>query len=80
MALLDRRLIEIGKKLASGKCTGASGGVVYENGAKAGYSANVTSLVYEDGVIYQENSADDWWSWNGSGWVGTSTRNRFDHV
>jgi hypothetical protein len=47
-------------------------GVVYENGNKAGYSANVTRLVSEKNTIYQENTAGGWWSWNGTTWVGSS--------
>jgi hypothetical protein len=49
-----------------------SGGVIYENGVLAGYSNNVTSLVYANNLIYQENSAGGWWSWNGSTWVSSS--------
>ena len=49
-----------------------SGGVVYENGAAAGPTANVTLLLYYGGVIYQENTACKWWSWNGSAWVSSS--------
>jgi Putative Ig domain len=49
-----------------------SGGVIYENGVLAGYSNNVTSLVYDNNLIYQENSAGGWWSWNGSTWVSSS--------
>jgi hypothetical protein len=45
-------------------------GVVMKNGMPAGYSANVILLLYYNSVIYQENSADNWWSWNGSSWVG----------
>ena len=48
------------------------GGVVYENGALAGYSANVTLLLFWSGTIYQQNSAGGWWSWNGSGWSDAS--------
>jgi hypothetical protein len=47
-------------------------GVVYENGATAGYSANVIKLLYFSGTIYQENSSNKWWSWNGSSWVATT--------
>jgi hypothetical protein len=49
-----------------------SGGVVYENGALAGYSNEVTLLLYDNNVIYQENSAGGWWSWNDSTWVSSS--------
>ncbi len=44
-------------------------GVVYENGTTAAYSANVTQLLYYNGVIYQENAAGGWWSWTGSAWA-----------
>lgn len=49
-----------------------SGGVIYENGALAGYSKAVTLLVYENDIIYQENSAGGWWSWDGSTWLASS--------
>src|SRR5271165_2825878 len=45
-------------------------GAVMENGAAAGYSANVTKLAYVGGVIWQGNSSGAWWSWNGTAWVG----------
>jgi hypothetical protein len=48
------------------------GGVVYENGAAAGYSANVALLVYYGGIIYQESTSCLWWSWSGSAWVDSS--------
>ena len=47
-----------------------SSGVILENGIKAGYSANVSQLLYLNGVIYQKNTAGGWWSWNGSSWAG----------
>jgi hypothetical protein len=37
-----------------------SGGIVYENGAPAGYSRSVTLLVYDNNTIYQENSFGRW--------------------
>jgi hypothetical protein len=49
-----------------------SGGVIYENGALAGYSSAVTSLVYDNNTIYQENSAGGWWSWSGGTWASSS--------
>ena len=49
-----------------------SGGLVYKNGSLAGYTSGVTHLVYENGLIYQENAAGGWWSWNGSGWASSS--------
>jgi hypothetical protein len=49
-----------------------SGGVVMENGKSAGFSANVSLLLYHGGTVYQQNSSCLWWSWNGSTWVSTS--------
>jgi hypothetical protein len=49
-----------------------NGGVVYENGKTAGFSANVIVLLYYGGTIYQENQTCLWWSWNGSTWVAES--------
>jgi hypothetical protein len=46
-----------------------SNGVVYENGVPAGYSANVTLLLYYNGTVYQENSSQSWWSWGNGAWV-----------
>jgi hypothetical protein len=57
---------------ASGDVWIVAGGVVYENGALAGYSNNVTLLLYENATIYQENSAGGWWSWNGTTWVASA--------
>jgi hypothetical protein len=47
-------------------------GVVSENGALAGYSQGVSLLLYDNQVLYQENAAGGWWSWNGSSWVSSS--------
>ena len=57
---------------SSGNVWTVSAGVIYENGALAGYSNAVTLLLYDNNTIYQENSAGGWWSWNGSTWVATS--------
>jgi Putative Ig domain len=57
---------------SSGNVWTVSGGVVYENGALAGYSKSVTMLIYDSNVIYQENSAGGWWSWKGGTWVSSS--------
>lgn len=56
---------------AGGGTWTVSNGVVYLNGSTAGYSANVTQLVYKDGKVYQQNSAGGWWYWDGSGWVAS---------
>ncbi len=53
----------------SGSTWTVAGGVVYANGATAGYSSGVTMLLYDNEFIYQENAAGGWWSWNGSSWV-----------
>jgi len=47
-------------------------GIVYKNGSTAGYTANVILLLFANGIIYQENSSDLWWSWNGSTWIATN--------
>jgi hypothetical protein len=57
---------------SSGNIWVVSGGVIYENGALAGYSNAVTSLVYDNNTIYQENSAGGWWSWSGGTWASSS--------
>ena len=49
-----------------------TGGVVYENGSAAGYSANVALLLYYAGTIYQQSTSCLWWSWNGSAWVSSA--------
>ncbi|MDQ6868656.1 MAG: hypothetical protein M3178_09720 [Pseudomonadota bacterium] len=50
-----------------------SGGVVYENGQKAGATANVAELAYVNGLIYQQNSAGGWWDWVNNTWSGTTS-------
>jgi hypothetical protein len=65
---------------ATGSLTDASGntwtivaGVVDENGAAAGYSANVAEIAYVNATIWQENTSSSWWSWNGTAWSGPGT-------
>jgi hypothetical protein len=48
------------------------GGVIYENSATAGYSANVVLLLYFNAAIYQENSACNWWRWTSGAWQATT--------
>jgi hypothetical protein len=50
----------------------ASNLVIYENGALAGYSANVAELLYVNHVVSQENTAGGWWDWANGGWSGES--------
>ncbi len=56
----------------SGNVWTVVGGVIYENGKKAGQSTNVTLLLYDNNSLYEENSADSWYSWNGSAWIASS--------
>ncbi|MDQ2762575.1 MAG: hypothetical protein M3Y22_03515 [Pseudomonadota bacterium] len=48
---------------------GASGAALID-GLSAGYTANVARLAYVNGIVWQENSAGNWWQWNGAGWAG----------
>lgn len=43
-------------------------GVVSENGALAGFSANVTELAIVSGVIWQVNTSAQWYDWLGTTW------------
>lgn len=47
-----------------------AGGVVSENGALAGFSANVTELAIVGGVIWQVNNSvpPQWYDWLGTTW------------
>jgi len=47
-------------------------GQVYENDALAGYSNDVVQLTYDNGVVYQQNTAGGWWSWTRSSWASSS--------
>ena len=57
---------------SSGNVWALSDGVIYENGALAGYSNAVTTLVYDNNAVYQANAAGGWWSWNGSSWISST--------
>jgi glucan endo-1,3-alpha-glucosidase len=46
--------------------------VIDKNGAPAGYSDQVTRLVYVNHVVWQENSAGGWWSWVNGTWQAGS--------
>ncbi len=62
---------------ASGSITDASGSLwtiaatdtVDDNGAAAGFTANVAELAYVNDVVWHENTAGRWYSWNGWGWT-----------
>jgi len=45
---------------------------VYQDGAPAGYTANVALLLYQDHEVYQSNSEGGWWKWTGSAWQDSS--------
>lgn len=47
-----------------------TGGVVSENGALAGYSANVTELAIVGAEIWQLNTAGQWWGSTPTLWTG----------
>jgi hypothetical protein len=47
------------------------GGHIYENGATAGTTADVTDIIYSDGKIYQKNSFGNYFYWNGTSWPAT---------
>jgi Glycosyl hydrolase catalytic core len=47
-------------------------GVVKVNGANAGFTDQVTLLLYYNGVIYQQNVNQLWWKWQNNTWVSTT--------
>lgn len=56
---------------SSGNSWTVVGGVVKENGSNAGFSSSVTLLLWYSGVIWQKNSSNLWWPWNGTAWTGS---------
>ena len=50
-----------------------SGLQIAKNGVVDTATANVTTLLYIGGVIYQSNSAGGWWSWQSGTWLGVSS-------
>lgn len=46
-----------------------TGGSVYRNGAKAGNTYNVSSIIYYGTGIYSCGTGGQYYFWNGSGWV-----------
>jgi hypothetical protein len=49
-----------------------TGGVVYENGKAAGYTASVVLVLYYNSLIYQEwktSAGGGWYGWVNGGWV-----------
>lgn len=47
-------------------------GAVQKNDLAAGFTANVTTLLYFKKTIYQQNNAGGWWSWDGTTWVNST--------
>lgn len=52
--------------------TTASGNVIYHNGVIDPITSNVILLLYYNHVVYQENSANNWWSWTSNAWLATT--------
>ena len=50
----------------------SSTATVLRNGVAAGTTSDVTLLLYYNGVLYQENYADNFYSWVNSAWVQTT--------
>ena len=44
----------------------------YLDGSRADGNYNTISLLYYNNIIYCENTSDEWYSWNGSGWIKVS--------
>ena len=57
---------------ASGAKWTVSGGVVYRNGSKAGYTSQAALLLWYNSAIYQRNMAGNWWTWKSGAWVAVS--------
>jgi hypothetical protein len=51
---------------SSGATWTLSNGVVYRNGAPAGYTAGVNLLLWYNGLVFQRNSDYNWWGWQGN--------------
>jgi hypothetical protein len=47
----------------------SSAGIAYEDGNRADGNYNTIALLYYKGVIYSENTSDEWYSWNGASWT-----------
>lgn len=57
---------------SSGAVWQVKSGVVYRAGTKAGFTMNVTLLLWYAGKVYQENTDGNWWVWQNSNWVASS--------
>ncbi|WP_418939859.1 beta-glucosidase [Paraburkholderia bryophila] len=47
-------------------------GVVYRAGQPAGFTSQVTLLLWYAGKIYQENAANLWWVWANNNWTASA--------
>src|SRR5580692_6958349 len=57
---------------SAGNAWTLTGGVVYENGKAAGYTASVVLVLYYNSVIYQEwktSTGGGWYGWVNGAWV-----------
>ena len=57
---------------ASGAVWTVTNGVVYRAAHKAGFTENVTLLLWYAGKIYRQNSANLWWTWQNNAWVASA--------
>lgn len=48
------------------------GGVAYENGSPAGFTADVAKLSLVRGTVWVVNTSSQWYFWNGSSWTAGS--------
>ena len=44
-----------------------------KNGAAAGYTASVKEIAYVNHAVWQENTSNLWWKWDGTTWPGSGT-------
>jgi hypothetical protein len=54
-----------------GKVWTVSGGSVYTNGVAVRPTSNVTILLWYGSKMYHQNTAGQWYAWNGTDWLGT---------
>ena len=54
---------------AGHRWTISTSGTVLEDAKTAGFTANVAELAYVNDAVWSENTAGDWYSWNGSTWL-----------
>jgi len=58
---------------AQGNVYSITAGKVYESGKLVGFTDKVTLLVYANSKVYQQNSAGNWWYWDGlTNWIATT--------